>query len=101
MSFDGTQTTKPVRCAICNETCRLEECVYDELGRPVHKECYLSAVTRTKRTKYDEAEELLQQSRELREMADRLLKKSDALIEAYKQLTGHTKPQKSDRPLLD
>lgn len=34
------------------------------------------------RPKYDETEDLLQQARELREVADQLIKKSDRLIEA-------------------
>ena len=89
-------------CAICNEPCGLEECVVDERGRGVHKSCYLSAVTsKSARRRFDETEELLQQARELREVADRLIKKSDALIEAYKNLTGVRKQSKGERPPQD
>lgn len=101
MISDGQQTSKSGRCAICNETFRLDNCVVDEQGRAVHKSCYLSAVTGTRHTKYDEVEELLQQARELRETADRLVKTSDALVEAYKQLMGQTKVPKGDTRPLD
>jgi hypothetical protein len=37
---------------------------------------------------YDQLEELLQEARELRETAIKLIARSDGLIEAYKQLTG-------------
>lgn len=81
------------RCAICERLCELETCVVDERGRAVHKSCYNRTITSkaTVRSKYDEVEELLQQAQELREVADRLLAKSDALIEAYKQLTEQSK----------
>ena len=84
---------QPARCAICQLPCELESCVTDELGRAVHDRCYhksLSSNVRV-RSKYDETEEILQQARELREVADRLIKKSDLLIETYKQLTGQSK----------
>jgi len=93
MALDDESKT----CAICHETLRLENCVIDEQGHAVHKSCYLRAVTKAKRTTYDETEELLQQARELREIADRLIKKSDALLTAYNKLTGHSKSPKVDR----
>jgi hypothetical protein len=31
-------------CAICGRPCKLEECVIDELGRAVHRECYDSKI---------------------------------------------------------
>jgi len=85
----------PKTCVMCCERLLLENCAVDEQGRAVHKSCYLSALTNVKRTTYEEVEELLQQARELREVADRLIRKSDALIAAYKNLTGQSKPDKS------
>lgn len=32
-------------CAICGLPCKLEECVTDEYGRAVHKDCYRSSVS--------------------------------------------------------
>jgi uncharacterized protein Yka (UPF0111/DUF47 family) len=82
---------------MCGRSCELETCVVDERGRAVHKSCYHHEITsKTVSTrKYDEVEELLKQAQELREVADRLLAKSDALIAAYKQLTGQAKRQPS------
>ncbi len=34
------QTHHDPACAICGQPCKLEECVTDERGRAVHKECY-------------------------------------------------------------
>ncbi len=36
------QQTSPsiTACAICGQPCKLEDCVTDEHGRAVHKECY-------------------------------------------------------------
>lgn len=85
-------------CAICQRSVDLEACVTDERGCAVHASCYhkrLSSNVRVTR-RYDETEELLQQARELREVAEELIKKSDRLIEAYKQLTGQAK-----RPFKD
>jgi hypothetical protein len=81
------------RCPICERLCELETCVVDERGRAVHKSCYHNSITSKAivRSEYDEVEELLQQAQELREVANRLIAKSDALIEAYKQLTGQSK----------
>ena len=73
----------------------------DEQGHAVHGSCYLSAVSKVKRTKYDETEELLQQARELREIAERLTKKSDALIAAYNNLMGLLKSPKIDKRMVD
>lgn len=85
-------------CAVCQRPCELESCVTDECGHAVHASCYrkrlASAVCAPSR--YDETEDLLQQARELREVADQLIKKSDRLIETYKQLTGQAK-----RPFTD
>jgi hypothetical protein len=90
-------TTHP-RCGICNQLCELETCVVDERGRAVHKSCYHQALTSNVMvpSKYDEVEDLLQQARELREVANRLIARSDALIAAYKQLTGQGKHPKTD-----
>ena len=86
------------QCAICGLACQLESCVTDEDGRAVHDSCYQKKLSSkfSKTSRYDEVEDLLQQARELREVADQLLKKSDRLIAAYKQLTGHVK-----RPLSE
>jgi hypothetical protein len=72
-------------CAICNRPCELETCVVDEPGRAVHKSCYQNELSSNvmARSRYDETEDILQQARELREVADRFLARSDALIEAY------------------
>ena len=80
-------------CAVCHRPCELEDCVTDERGCAVHSSCYQKRLSANGRlpSKYDETEDLLQQARDLREVADRLIKKSDSLIEAYKQLTGQTK----------
>ena len=84
-------------CAVCQRPCELESCVIDELGHAVHPSCYQKTVSsNVVRSKYDETEELLQQARELREVADQLIKKSDRLIEAYKQLTGQGKSTRLD-----
>lgn len=85
-------------CAVCQRPCALEYCVTDEWGRVVHESCYTHSIASkdSRRGKYDETEDLLQQARELREMADQLIKKSDRLIEAYKQLTGQAKPPRID-----
>lgn len=85
-------------CAICRGACSLESCVIDEAGRAVHESCYqgkLSSKAQVQRN-YDGTEDLLQQARELREVADQLIKKSDLLIEAYKQLTGQAKRPRTD-----
>lgn len=84
-------------CSICQQVCSLSDCVIDESGHAVHQSCYVVAITKTKRTKYDETEDLLQQARELRELADRLIKQSDALVTAYKNLTGHSTILKIDK----
>jgi len=80
-------------CAVCRRPCDLESCVTDEWGRAVHPSCYDKRVSPNVCTpsRYDETEDLLQQAKELREVADHLIKKSDRLIEAYKQLTGQAK----------
>ena len=86
------------RCPICERPCELEVCVVDEKGRAVHKSCFhkpLSADVMA-HNNYDEIVELLQQAHELREIANRLLERSDALIAAYKQLTG-----RDQRPRMD
>jgi hypothetical protein len=31
-------------CRICNKTLSLEECKFDEYGKPVHEECYVFLV---------------------------------------------------------
>lgn len=64
----------------------------DQRGRAVHKSCY-QKVTATvlTRSDYGEVEELLQQAQELREIADRLIERSDALIATYKRLTEREK----------
>lgn len=82
-------------CAVCRRTCELELCVSDEYGRAVHASCYQTKISSKGggRRKYDEVEDLLQQARELREVADQLIKKSDRLIDAQKQLTGQAKPR--------
>jgi len=82
-------------CAICGKPCPLEGCVTDEEGRAVHAHCYYKRVTPVHQGNYDQVEELLQQAQELRETADRLIKKSDMLIAAYMQLTGQTPRQKN------
>ena len=81
------------RCPICERPCELELCVVDKCGRVVHKACETKTVTTTImiRNTYDEGEDLLQQARELRELADRLIAKSDALIATYRQLTERDK----------
>lgn len=80
-------------CAVCHRYCELESCVTDEQGRAVHADCYHNRLSLNVRGagSYDEVEDLLQQARELREVADQLIKKSDRLIEAYKHLTGQAK----------
>lgn len=80
-------------CAVCQRPCQLEICVTDEFGRAVHASCYHKEVSTNgrARSRYDETEDLLQQARELREVADQLIKKSDRLIEAYKHLTAQAK----------
>lgn len=85
-------------CAVCQRPCELESCVIDERGHAVHPKCYHKSLSSSVhvRNKYDEVEDLLQQARELRDVADQLIKKSDRLIEAYKQLTGQDK-----RPRID
>lgn len=86
------------RCAICGRLCELESCVTDEEGRAVHASCYQKRLSSNVcvPSRYDEVEDLLQQARELREVADQLLKKSDSLIAAYNQLTGQAKRPRSD-----
>ena len=88
----------PTLCAICRRPCDLESSVTDEWGRAVHPDCYQQSISPDvhRHTKYDEVEELLQQAREMREVADRLIKRSDLLIEAYKTLTGQKHPPKDN-----
>jgi hypothetical protein len=76
----------------------LESCVTDEKGRAVHASCYHKKLTSNEYvpSKYDEVEDLLQEARELRALADQLIKRSDRLVEAYKHLTGQAK-----RPRID
>ena len=85
-------------CAVCRCPCVLESCVVDEAGRAVHASGYQSRVSSTPsvRSKYDETEDLLQQAKELRDVADQLIQKSDRLIEAYKQLTGQAKRPRTE-----
>ena len=83
-------------CAVCRRSCQLESCVTDEWGRAVHESCYAKRVAKGNvcaPSTYDEVEEILQQARDLREVAGQLINQSDRLIEAYKQLTGHAKPR--------
>lgn len=84
------------RCPICDQLCQLENCVIDEHGRAVHQRCYAKKVSKFGvPSKYEEVEEILQQAREKRGVADQLINKSDQLIAAYKALTGQA--GKSDR----
>jgi hypothetical protein len=85
-------------CAICHKSCELETCVVDEHGRAVHKSCYDKALASNVMvpSKYDQVEDLLQQAQELREVANRLIARSDALIAAYKQLSGQGKRPRTD-----
>jgi len=85
-------------CAVCQDACELESCVTDERGRAVHANCYHKSLSANvcRPNSYDEVEEILEQARELREIADQLTKKSDRLIEAYKLLTGQTKRTRPD-----
>jgi hypothetical protein len=39
-------TESPHLCVICGEPCSLEECLTDEKGRIVHKECYQTLLLR-------------------------------------------------------
>jgi len=39
-------TESPHLCEICGEPCSLEECLTDEKGRIVHKECYQTLLLR-------------------------------------------------------
>ena len=76
------------RCPICERLCELEVCVVDQRGRAVHKSCYHKvAATVLTCSNYDDVEELLQQAQELREIGNRLIERSDALIATYKRLT--------------
>ena len=85
------------RCAVCHGPCSLQSCVTDEQGRAVHASCYTKSISSHVRVSgTDEVEDLLQQARELREVADELIRKSDRLIEAYKQLTGQAKAHRLD-----
>jgi hypothetical protein len=79
-------------CPICERLCEIEICVVDQQGRAVHKSCYRK-VTATVLTpgNYDEVEELLQQAQELREIANRLIERSDSLIATYNRLTERAK----------
>jgi hypothetical protein len=73
-------------CAVCQLSCELEACVTDEHGHAVHESCYHETVS----------SKFLQQARELREVADQLIKRSDLLVEAYKQLTGQSKRPRTE-----
>jgi hypothetical protein len=95
----GVSSSSMMFCWICGRSVSSRNSQTDEHGNTVHCECRLarlklkeagSLVTATviKRSKYDEIEELLQQAQDLREIANRLIERSDALIAAYKQLTG-------------
>jgi hypothetical protein len=80
------------RCPICARLCEIEVCVVDQWGRAVHKSCcHKVTATVLTRSNYDEVEELLQQAQELREIANLLIERSDALIATYKQLTERDK----------
>lgn len=83
-------------CAVCQRPCLLESCVIDEWGRAVHESCYTHRIASQKPTGKDKTEDLLRHARELREVADQLIKKSDRLIEAYRQLTGQSKRPRSE-----
>ena len=87
-----------IHCAICGRPYELESCVTDEDGRAVHASCYQKIVSSNvhARSRYDEVEDLLQQARELREVADQLIKRSDTLMAAYKELTGQAKRPRSE-----
>ena len=64
-------------CAVCRRPCELGSCVTDEWGRAVHASCYQKKVTKGNSNApggYEEVEEILQQTRELREIADQLIK---------------------------
>ena len=80
------------RCPICKRLCEIEVCVVDQQGCAVHKSCY-HKVTATvlARSNYDDVEELLQQAQELREIANRLIERSDALIATYRRLSERAK----------
>ena len=80
------------RCPICKRLCEIEVCVVDQQGCAVHKSCY-HKVTATVLTpsNYDEVEELRQQAQELREIANRLIERSDALISICNRLTARAK----------
>jgi hypothetical protein len=86
-------------CAVCKRLCELASCVTDEHGRALHASCYHKRVASNvcAPSRYDETEDLLQQARELREVADELIKRSDRLIEAYKQLSGQARREDKDR----
>jgi hypothetical protein len=80
------------RCPICERLCEIEVCVVDQQGHAVHKSCYHKVTATVLKTRnYDEVEELLQQAQELREIGNRLIERSDALIATYKRLTERDK----------
>ena len=84
-------------CAVCRRPLRLETCVIDENGCVVHESCFQKTVWNVcAPSTYDQLEELLQEARELRETATKLIARSDGLIEAYKQLTGLAAKRKSN-----
>jgi len=80
----------PTPCLVCRRPLELECCVPDENGCVVHENCYKKALLLNSCAPgtYDQVEEILQQARELRETANKLLAKSDRLIETYKALMG-------------
>jgi hypothetical protein len=76
-------------CPVCRQPLQLEICVTDENGCVVHESCFQKTVWNAcAPSTYDQLEELLQEARELRETAMKLIARSDGLIEAYKRLTG-------------
>ena len=84
-------------CTVCRRPLQLETCVTDENGCVVHESCFQKTVWNAcAPSTYDQLEELLQEARELRETATKLIARSDGLIEAYKQLTGLAAKRKSN-----
>ena len=89
-------------CAVCRRPCELGSCVTDEWGRAVHASCYQKKVTKGNSNApggYEEVEEILQQTRELREIADQLIKEIGSPDKSLQ--TAHRPGQAPSAPELN